>query len=236
MRNYFTFDGKNSSDFGLYISGGKTWGSADRDIETVRIPGKNGDLHIDNNRYKNKPIEYKNSFLVGNFETAFPEMRDFFALRGDTYYRLTDTYHPDEFRLARYSGGLGDPKVRRLNHGGQFTIKFDCDPRRFLNSGDEYISVNSSGTVTNPASFPSLPLIEVTGSGTFTINGTGITISSYSDPVTMLDFETANAYYQDDNLNQYVTRFDGITLNPGTNSIVLPAGMMLRIKGRWWTV
>ena len=236
MRNYFTFDNKSSADFGLFISGLDTWGAAERDIQSIQIPGKNGNLHLDRNRYKNKKIEYDDSFLIEDFETVFPAMRSFFSVRADKYYKLTDTYHPDEFRMARYSGGLDKPKVGRRNQRGRFSIEFDCDPRRFLNSGDAYISLTASDTVTNPTAFAALPLIEVTGFGTFTINGTGITVSSHSYPVTMLDFETLTAYYDTNNLNAYVTRFDGITLNPGTNSIVLPAGMSPRIKGRWWTI
>jgi phage-related protein len=88
----------------------------------------------------------------------------------------------------------------------------------------------------NPTAFPSKPLIEVTGFGTFTINGKGITVNSHNYPVTMIDLETMTAYYQDENLNSNVSRLDQIQLNPGANPIVLGSGITLRIMGRWWTI
>ena len=53
MINYFTFDGKTSTDFGMYISGSGTYNAPERDVTTYNIPGRNGDLIVDNGRFLN---------------------------------------------------------------------------------------------------------------------------------------------------------------------------------------
>ena len=236
MRHYFTYDNKSSADFGLFISGLDTWDAAEKDIENIEVPGRNGDLHIDKHRFKNQTIEYKKCFMRKDWETEFPKMCAFYSSRANKYYRLTDTYHVGQFRLARYKSGLDNPKVGKNNQFGEINMKFDCDPRRFLLAGETYNTIATDTSMINPTAFPSKPLIEVTGFGTFTINGKGITVSSHNYPVTMIDLETMTAYYQDENLNSNVSRLDQIQLNPGANPIVLGSGITLRIQGRWWTI
>ena len=58
MINWFIFDGKNSRDYGIYISGSGTFNAPEMDITTVEIPGRNGDLTISNNRFRNITVEY----------------------------------------------------------------------------------------------------------------------------------------------------------------------------------
>ena len=44
MRQWFTFNGKSSKDFGVYISGLNTFGAPERDVDIISISGRNGDL------------------------------------------------------------------------------------------------------------------------------------------------------------------------------------------------
>ena len=65
-RQYFIFDGVSSKDFGVYISGSGTFDGAERDVSTVEIPGRNGELTLDNGRYKNRSMKYP-AFIYRNF-------------------------------------------------------------------------------------------------------------------------------------------------------------------------
>jgi len=70
VRNYFTYAGKNSKDFLLYISGPGVYDSPAVDVELQTIPGKNGDLIRDNakageHRFKNLDITYDAFFFDG---------------------------------------------------------------------------------------------------------------------------------------------------------------------------
>ena len=55
--NYFIYGGRSSEELGLLITG-KVFGSPERDVEYITIPGRSGDLMVDNNRYRNYTISY----------------------------------------------------------------------------------------------------------------------------------------------------------------------------------
>ena len=46
--NYITYSGKSSADYGVWVSGGGTFDAPSRDVQTVSVPGRNGDLTFDN--------------------------------------------------------------------------------------------------------------------------------------------------------------------------------------------
>ena len=55
---YLTFNGKNSAEFGVWISGGGTYNAPARDVEMVSVPGRNGDISYDNGRFQNVAVTY----------------------------------------------------------------------------------------------------------------------------------------------------------------------------------
>jgi phage-related protein len=58
-----------------------------------------------------------------------------FLLSQIGYKRLTDSYHPDEFRLALYQNEL-QVEATSKNNAGTFDITFFCKPQRYLLSGE----------------------------------------------------------------------------------------------------
>ncbi|MBR5931241.1 MAG: hypothetical protein IKZ95_04355, partial [Lachnospiraceae bacterium] len=55
---YFVFGGQDSRNYGIYISGSGVFGAPERDGSKVSIPGRNGEMFLDNGRYKNIEIKY----------------------------------------------------------------------------------------------------------------------------------------------------------------------------------
>ena len=144
--NKFNFDGVDSSKYGVYISGEATYNAPARRGEKVSIPGRNGDLIIDEGAYENIPVTYR-SFIgtkhKEEFDARIEALRAELVARG-TYRRLTDTYHPDEFRLGAYREGL-EVEPTMHNRAGEFDVVFDCKPQRFLTAGEEEINVGEWG-------------------------------------------------------------------------------------------
>ena len=64
--DYFVFAGKSSLDFWARISGNGTHHAPERHIETVIVPGRNGDLTISDDRYGTVDQTY-DGFIVDNF-------------------------------------------------------------------------------------------------------------------------------------------------------------------------
>lgn len=66
--NYFEFNGVRSSDYGLIISSKDIYSAPASDVSFVSVPGRNGDVMIDNNRFLNVTVSY--DFAFGNVKNA----------------------------------------------------------------------------------------------------------------------------------------------------------------------
>ena len=243
--NSITFNGKNSLDFGLYVSGNQTFNSAEKDYSKVSVPGRSGDLLLFNNRYKNVNVNY-DAILIEDYEKNAEKVRSW-LLSANGYCRLEDTYHPDEFRMASFSGPV-DFDTKMLE-AGETTLTFDCKPQRWLKSGENWISCENgpsgfTATLSNPTLFESKPLIKLEGYGIIEI-GTGI-IEIRGDiidvPTTIyVDCEIMNCFYYDNNsevpknANKYVIISKWPTLSPG-DTYVHSNSVGFHIQPRWWTL
>ena len=171
------FDGIDSKNYGVYISGDAVFNAPERDVEMIAIPGRNGTFALDNGRFHNITVTY-HAGLFGDTETDFAEaisnFRNMLCARKG-YCRLTDDYNPDEYRMAVYKSGL-EVDVASLE-AGQFDIVFECKPQRFLTSGETETAYASGATITNPTPFESHPLLACDGYGTVAINGKEMEIS-----------------------------------------------------------
>ena len=171
------FDGESSGDYGLYISGEGVFNSPARDVELITIPGRNGAFALDHGRFENIEVVYPGG-AFGSDESDFAdkirEIRAWLSSKRG-YVRLTDDYHPDEYRLAVYKGGL-EVSPAQLK-AGEFEVVFECMPQRFLVSGETAETIAASGdTLTNPTKFEARPLLEVNGYGTIALNGEEVEI------------------------------------------------------------
>ena len=165
------FDGQSSGTYGVYITGEAVFSAPQRDVEMIKIPGRNGEFALDNGRFENIEVTYPAGIFADNeadFAEAISDFRNFLASRTG-YCRLEDDYNPTEYRMAVYKSGLDvDAKVLKA---GEFDITFDCKPQRWLKSGETAVTMASGDTLTNPTLFESSPLLEVGGSGSIQFNG-----------------------------------------------------------------
>lgn len=237
MRNYFTFGTINSSTYGVYINGQGTFSAPQKEVEFLSVPGRNGDLIRENNRFMNVEVTY-HAFIYDNFVTNIRDFRN--ALNSVTgYAKLTDTYNPGEFRLATYASEFA-PEVLPTNRAGEFDIVFNCKPQRFLTLGDYPVTYTSSPvTLYNNYRFPSKPKIEVTcpsgGECLLSVRDQLITINNPGGTL-IIDSEMQDCYYGAVNMNDKVSFSDYKfpVLIPGSNIITMETGMTLAITPRWW--
>ena len=179
LLNHLTYDGVDSSDFGVFISGEGVFDAPARRGEMISIPGRNGPLFMDEEVFENITVEYPAFIGTGYeelFRTKLGDLRSALSSRGN-YKRLTDIYHPDEFRLGVFREGLEvDPQ--HITRAGGFTMKFDCKPQRFLLSGEDPVVFTAGGLIENPTLFNSRPLLKVIGNGTVIIEPYEFTVSN----------------------------------------------------------
>jgi len=233
-RNYITFDNTDLRDFGLYISGSNVFNAPERAYNEITIPGRNGTLLGSEKRLENIPVVYP-AFIYTNFKVNCAGLRSF-LLSKVGYKKLIDTYHPTEYRMGYYAGGLDAEMTSKLD-AGQFDLTFNCKPQRYLISGDTPVTLTASGTINNPTLFDSQPLIRVYGTGDITVNGVTITISE-ADGYTDIDCEIMECY-KGNALKNYAVSLDSVdfpVLSPGDNTIGFDGVTSAVITPRWWTL
>lgn len=221
MGNYLIFDGVNTSDYGIVISGEGTYNAPKREVDMFSIPGRNGNFALDKGRFENIEVTYPAANHEPNdlstFRSNMDDLRNALASRIG-YKRLEDTFHPDEYRMAMFKDGLEANMVGQAM-ASQFDIVFDCKPQRFLKSGGTEQTIANGGTITNPTLFESSPLLEVEGYGDININNDLISIDNAPIGEVVLFAGTGwqaltTATFSDSSLETG----DSITMNGGSSS------------------
>ena len=178
MYKSLRFDGEDSRNYGVYITGEAVFNSPERDVEMISIPGRNGEYARDLGRFTNIEVTYP-AGLFGVDEADFADaIADFRNMLGSRvgYCRLEDDYNPGEYRMGVFKAGL---EVTPANlKSGEFTITFNCKPQRFLTTGETATELQSGDTITNPTLFESKPQLQVWGYGDMDIDGQLVSLAN----------------------------------------------------------
>lgn len=248
-----SFNGISTEDLGLIVQTSPVHTFPEKDAETYHIPGKNGDVVIDNNTYKNVERTY-------NFAAIFKQGDEFAAVArkitawlnsAKGYARLEDSYEPEFFRYAMYR-----KNNEMLNYWDQATTlnaTFECKPQRYLRTGDEFVEIQNGvdNELVNPFKFNAKPIIKVSTNGANAtisfkrMNDSGqlevvntITITkSVTDLI--IDTELQDCYNSSGYKNNIVTlsNFEFPELQEGTTYVTVNAAVTsIEIKPRWWTL
>ena len=106
MISTFYLGTDSAENYGIIMTAPPDHVIAERDIERKEVPGRSGDVIIDNGRYKNITVKYSCAILPEDgisFRTAVTRAVQFLK-PGPAYQRLRNTYDPDSFREARIQG------------------------------------------------------------------------------------------------------------------------------------
>lgn len=232
------YNGKRTDDYGIEVEAYPDYVMAEKDFESIHIPGKNGDLILETGSYKNVERTYVVS--IAKLQTSFEDMAGKLSEwlnSGTNYCRLEDDYEPDYFRMAFHHASTDVINV--FGKLGKASIPFTCKPQRFFKTGEIAKQFLVPGTIVNPSVQPSLPLIVVygNGSGTVRIDDYTITISNIATSIT-IDSELQDAYNGTINRNNDISVDpDFPKLMPGSNSVSFVGGITkVEVIPRWWTL
>lgn len=234
MHNSLTFAGVSSASLGLRIEYVPNSDRPMRKMDAYNVPGRNGDIIRPQNAWENVEQTYT-VWGNGPIDTGYSIAAWLFGPKG--YQELTDTYDPDHYRLAVFSGPFDFENV--LMRQGRAEITFNCDPRRFLVTGRTTVAFATSGTMTNPTAFTAKPQVQVygaaNGSGMVTVGGNTMQIDVISNGM-IIDGEAQNCSDGTNNFNAYVTG-DWPELAPGENTIAFTGDITsVTITPNYWTL
>jgi predicted phage tail component-like protein len=232
------YKGINSLDLSLIIKSKGSYNTAERDLEFISVPGRNGDLVQDNGRYKNIVIPYDMA-LIKHDHRSFNDLCDAVKnwLSSDgRYYQLWDSYEPRYFRYATITGEIDI--ATSLAHYGELSLKFNCKPLRYAFEGQKVITAPAAGlTLHNPEIMTASPYIKIFGNGdiTMTVNNTAISLYGVSEYIE-IDSELMNVYKGTAPLNNSMSGDTFPTFAPGDNSISFTGSVTsAEIIPRWCT-
>lgn len=158
------FNGVSTVDLGLIIQTQPAYVFPSKDVATSHVPGRNGDLIIDQESYTNVDRTYAlasvyrpGTDFISNAQQVLNWLNS-----ASGYARIEDSYDPEVYRMGVYKGGgeLTDlyTKATTLN------AVFNCKPQRYLKSGElEVEFAGSEIEIINPTDQKSLPKITISG-------------------------------------------------------------------------
>lgn len=222
-------------DLGLIITDKDVYKIAERDIQTVSIPGRSGDLIIDNGKYKNVEISYECAIASDVDDALIVLSYNLFPLLNKNLY-IKDTYNTGFLRFGTIKGGIDISEELRIT--GKTKISFNCNPYKFLVDGFLPLEFNSSvlsRNTMNLGTFPSSPLIVIPGSTsnfTLTIGSKSYSFSNIPATTIYVDCEkrlitdssgnVCNSCLSGTEFPTIPTGFVTIsTTNPGATSILV---------------
>ena len=223
MRDYFTFNGTDSTVYNCVIEKRPDYVTPKKIIETFSVRGRTG-------AYENVTLPY-DIFVPHDQVSAFVNWLK--TVVG--YQRLEDTYDPDVFRMALYEDELTVENI--MGQFGKATIEFNAKPQRFLKSGEVARTFTESGEAMLNEYEPAYPMIVINGSGdvTLAINNNAVNITGLDSTIT-IDCETKNCYRGTQNLNNTVSLTNQFPVfDKGANTISWSGDITsVTITPRWW--
>ncbi len=126
---------------GIYVDSAISFNKPAKRVSTYSVPGRNGDLVIDEGTFDNVLITYP-VFEKNTFPTEFDDIvNELASLEG--YQRIECSNDPTHYRLGRFVVPQ-NPIAKRLNRDGYWQLTFDCKPQRWLLSGEEDTEIDAN--------------------------------------------------------------------------------------------
>lgn len=110
-----------------------------RKFTSYNIPGRNGDIIVQQDAYENVIVPYQIYCGEGDVQADWTDLAN--VLYKDGYQKLSDISDPDHFRMGVFNGGID--AAYYWEKVGRTTLEFNCRPERYRVDGAKPISYSS---------------------------------------------------------------------------------------------
>lgn len=140
-------------------------------FETISIPGRNGDIILDDGGYESYTQIYDvfvSAEKAGtNMAKAVNGINSWLYNSRRGFVELSDDYDKDVYRLAYFAGGNDVSNI--FDRHGRASLEFFCKPQRFATAGKTFIvssgagevSINCNAPLGGGYSMPAKPVIRL---------------------------------------------------------------------------
>ena len=165
----FTYKGKSSKDMYLRVLNEVVFTSPTRDVNVIQIPGRDGDIIMNNGRYESVirtvPCRLETPEDI-NVEQVINDINNW-LIDEENDHELSWENDPDFKYLARIDNGV--ISQRFLSRFGHATINFRLQPIKYLRDSLIEQAVPTGTNLVNPFNIDANPVIRIIGSGDITI-------------------------------------------------------------------
>lgn len=230
---------------GAFVWGAGQYSAPARSVDFIEVPGRNGDLLIDNGNYTNTKAIFDVVITKDVKENTDRLKYLLYSQKG--YQKLYDSDLKGFYRMASFNSGFEILSTE----GGVVRIEFDCKPFKYDIVGEEPIVIEKANkyvSINNPYFTDARPLIKITGvggdevikEGFIRINHKDLTIKREDASWMIIDTDLQYAYYEgvDEfySANHLVETTD-FSFHCGENEVLIGGCITeLEIVPRWRTI
>lgn len=208
----FTFNNVKSDSLDIIVKNMPLIGAAQRNIESIAVDGRNGNLHIDNGNYLSKSYTIT---CIAKSKNKIDDIVKTFVGKS----KLTLSKYTDRFFYATVKNQI--PFSKYLNYLQEFPIQFEVDPIAYSNE-ETTETLSASGTINVGGNADVSPILVVSGAGQLTVNGYPLNVTETG---VTIDCELMNCIKNNLSANDKVLLDEFPKLTPGTNEITLGTGI-----------
>lgn len=223
-----SFNGKNCLQYGILPVRRPDIPAAEKEVEEITIPGRDGILTESKERYLPVVISIEFNFMKEPDEWAGAFRKAKKWLQGSGNLEFSDDAH---YLYKVYYCKITDSE-RTSRKIGKFTAEFTCYPYLFVRDGQREKTIEEIKR--NPYCI-SHPLYKITGEGLCRININGKEVSVNVGQNVTIDTERMIAYRTDGTIqNTVVTgEYEDLYLQEGDNEILVTDGFEISVIPNW---
>lgn len=223
MAGYFIFNEIDSREMGVLVNKVPRLSRPDERVNKITIPGRDGSVFFQTGKYE----DYE---TTAEITVRDPDRRNSVLRWLSGPGKLITSFYPDHYVNARITNRI-DPE-RIFPKVDQMIITFTIQP--FLYQRYERPEVFTlPGTIFNPGSWESLPIITVKGNGGIYLGNQIFSILPHPYPEITINSVIQEAYYQNNLANNYMGGYFP-AIQPGLNSVSWYGSITeVKIQGNW---
>lgn len=238
---HFIIGGKKSKELKSVIQNRPKVTKPRRKLTLVSVPGRSGDLIVDEESYENGLFELT-AFVKGSSQEEQEENQTIIGLAFDTgTYQSFVPYWDSKYEYQVITiSGPDFYGTRAFAFSDPYEVQLSYKPFKKLRNVNK-VTLASSGTIANPLKYNSLPYIKITGSGdvTLKINGIDVVLKNIVEFIE-LDSEIEECFKLKNNVltneNSKMYSLDFPFFKPGSNTVSWTGNVTkVEIEPRWRT-